>query len=385
MRRFEKKEELDIKKVNEVVKLSNKILKIFYTVLILGIVVLGLYLIEKTNILGGIFNILKVISPLFIGFIIAWLLNPFVELLEKKKIKRGLGSVIVFVIFILIIYLILRLIVPMLYKQLNDFIDMLPNFVRSIKVFVSDIFKKISTSGIDLSRYQKNIYSNLEKITLDITNDLPKKTISFASSFISGIGTFGLGLIIGFYLLIDFKATEYMYQFIPNKYHIGLKNVLKKLDGVFRDFVGGTLVISLIITIISSIAFKIVGLPSPLLFGLICGITNIIPYIGPWIGGTLAAIVGFTVSPVVGILVIVIAFVVQQIDGLVLQPVIMSRAVKLHPVTIMIGLLVFGYLFGILGMIFATPVISSIKVIVNYFNEKYEIIDNIKKNNENRE
>ena len=385
MKRFEKKEELDVKKVNEVVSLSKKILKIFYTVLVLGIIVLALYLLEKTNILREICSVVKVISPLFIGFIVAWLLNPFVELLEKKKIKRLLGSIIVFIIFLLVIYLIVRLIVPMLYKQINEFIDMLPSLFRGIKVFVNDLFKRVGNNGIDLSSYQKSIYSSIEKISLDLTTDLPTKVISVITSLISGVGTFLLGLIIGFYLLVDFKATNYIYELIPKKYHIGLKNVLMKLDGVFRDFVSGTLVISLIITIISSIAFKIVGLPSPLLFGFICGLTNIIRYIGPWIGGTLAAIVGFTVSPVVGILVIVIAFIVQQIDGLILQPVIMSKAVKLHPVTIMIGLLVFGHLFGIWGMIFATPVISSIKVIVNYFNEKYEIIDNIKKNNEIRE
>ena len=106
-----------------------------------------------------------------------------------------------------------------------------------------------------------------------------------------------------------------------------------------------------------------------MLFGLICGLTNIIPYVGPWIGGGIAAIVGFTVSPLTGILTIAVAFAAQQIDGIVLQPLIMGKTMKLHPVTIMIGLLIFGYFFGIWGMILATPVIACCKVIILYLND----------------
>ena len=114
-----------------------------------------------------------------------------------------------------------------------------------------------------------------------------------------------------------------------------------------------------------------------MLFGLICGVTNIIPYIGPWVGGAIATIVGFTVSPLVGILSIVICFISQQIDGIVLQPLIMGKTMKLHPVTIMIGLLVFGYFFGVLGMIIATPTIACMKVILMYVENKYKIKDRI--------
>ena len=132
------------------------------------------------------------------------------------------------------------------------------------------------------------------------------------------------------------------------------------------------------VVLIASIIYGIIGLPSALLFGLICGITNIIPYIGPWIGGAICVIVGLTVSPVTGILAGVVAFAIQQVDGMILQPLIMSKTMKLHPVTIMIGLLVFGYLFGILGMIFATPIMASVKIIASYYNEKYNLIGRLK-------
>ena len=115
-----------------------------------------------------------------------------------------------------------------------------------------------------------------------------------------------------------------------------------------------------------------------MLFGVIAGITNIIPYIGPWIGGAIAAIVGFTVSPLVGVLTIVVALLVQQIDNIVLHPVIMSKTVHLHPVTIMITLLIFGYFWGIVGMILSTPIVAGLKIILNAIDERYEILERLR-------
>ena len=177
--------------------------------------------------------------------------------------------------------------------------------------------------------------------------------------------------------MIDFDGMKKIFNIVPKKHKNTVRKLMHELDDTCKDFVQGTLLISFIIFVVTSIFFAIIGLPSPMLFGLICGITNIIPYIGPWVGGAIAAIVGFTVSPFIGILTIVIAFASQQIDGIILQPLIMGRTMKLHPVTIMIGLLVFGYFFGMLGMIIATPSIACIKVIFIYFNDKYKLKDKI--------
>lgn len=375
---LKKKKELDYEKLNDCISLSNKILKVLFITMILAIILIGLYLCKSLKIFDILLNILKVISPLFIGMVIAWLLNSPVKKLEKKGIKRVIGSIFVFFIFIVVLYLFLRIVAPMLYKQTNDFISLLPSLFLEISDFIHNTFDKFSSSGIDLSSVEKNVYSAIENISLSLTTSLPTVLIDFATGLVSSIGTFLLGLIIGFYLLIDFNGVKHILDFVPKKYHNSIYEISSRLDSTFKDFVGGTLLISLVIFIISTIAFKIAGIPSPMLFGLICGITNIIPYIGPWLGGGIAVIVGFTVSPFVGVITAVICFVVQQLDSIVFQPLIMGKTMKLHPVTIMIGLLVFGYLFGIVGMILATPIISGIKVIVNYFDEKYDLIVKLK-------
>lgn len=383
---MKKKKDVDVENLNEVIVLSRKILKVAYIVVVLGIILLGLVLFTKLQLDNIILNILSVAAPLFIGFIIAWLLNPLVTKLQKKNVKRGLGTIFVFTMFLLLIFIIIKVMLPMLYEQINEFIEILPSLFLQFTNFAHETFSKLNATGIDFTGVEEKIYELLSGFGANLTTSLPSAIINGVSSVISSIWALLLGLVIGFYLLLDFDGMGKIYSIMPKKYISTIKKVMHDLDDTCKDFVGGTLLISFIIFIITSIFFKIVGLPSPMLFGLICGITNIIPYIGPWIGGAIAAIVGFTVSPLVGILTIAIAFAAQQIDGMLLQPLIMGKTMKLHPVTIMVGLLVFGYFFGIIGMIIATPTIACGKVIFGYCNKKYKLKEKlVNVNNETEE
>lgn len=374
-----KKEELNYHNLNEVIGLSKKMLKILYTCVILAIIVFVIILFKNLEIFKVLGSILGVISPFFIGLVIAWLLDPAVTYLQKKNVKRSIGTIVVFFVFILILYLLFRIMLPLLYTQLNEFItNSLPTLIKSTGTFIENLFTKLEATGFDFTSVETSVYKALENIGVDLTTGLPKAALNVVSTLVSSIGTFGLGLIVGFYLLIDFEGVKKIFNYIPIKNKEGFNYIIGKLNIAFRSFVQGTLFISLIIMILSSIFYGIIGLPSALLFGLICGITNIIPYIGPWIGGAICVIVGLTVSPLTGILAGVVAFAIQQVDGMILQPLIMSKTMKLHPVIIMIGLLVFGYLFGILGMIFATPIMASIKIIASYYNEKYNLIGKLK-------
>lgn len=372
-----KKKELDIENLNSVIELSKKILKVLFVVVILSCILIAVVLFDKFNIWKTILNILSVAAPFFIGFVVAWLLNPAVTYLNKKGVKRGLGSVFVFAMFLVVVFLVIKFMIPMLYRQINEFIDILPSLVLQVTNFVHESFLKLNSTGFDFTGVESKIYDTLESFGADLTTKLPSLIIGGVSSVISSIWSVLLGMIVGFYLLIDFDGMKKVFNIIPKKHKNTARKLVRDLDETCKDFVQGTLLISLIVAIITSIFFAIIGLPSPMLFGLICGVTNIIPYIGPWVGGAIATIVGFTVSPLVGILAIVICFISQQIDGIILQPLIMGKTMKLHPVTIMIGLLVFGYFFGVLGMIIATPTIACMKVILMYVENKYKIKDRI--------
>ena len=371
------KEKLDIENLNEVVFKSKKILKVVYVIAILAVIAMVIFLTKELKIFSILGKVLQVITPFFIGLLIAWLLDPIVTWLSKRKVKRIIGSIFVFFLFLVVVYLTVRVMIPMLYNQINDFVSTLPNIFLSINNFIHNFFNGLGGTGVDYTSIEDQVYSSIESLSADLTTKLPSTIINLLTSIVSGIGTFMLGLIVGFYLLIDFDGISTMLDLVPKRFHDNVAILAKKLNATLKDFVQGTLIISIVVFIVSSIGYAIIGLPSPMLFGLISGITNIIPYVGPWLGGGIASLIGFTVSPIVGVLTAIVAFAMQQLDGMVLQPLIMGKTMKLHPVTIMIGLLIFGYFFGIVGMIFATPIIAGLKVIISYFDEKYGIVKKI--------
>ena len=209
-----------------------------------------------------------------------------------------------------------------------------------------------------------------------MAQSLPNLTVNFLKSFFSGILTFVIGLIIGFYFLIGFdNAGELIITLFPKNIQKDTRELTNEVNNSFRRFVEGALLDATFVFIITSIAFAIVGLKAPLLFGLFCGVTNVIPYAGPYIGGAPAVIVGFSQGPLTGILTLLAVALIQFLEGNFLQPVIMSKTTKLHPVTIITGLLIFGHFFGIIGMVISTPIIAAVKSIFMFFNEKYEIIN----------
>ena len=198
--------------------------------------------------------------------------------------------------------------------------------------------------------------------------------VNIISSLFSGLGTILIGLVIGFYLLISVDGTDNLINLLPKKMQETTRDLLTEIDGSFRSFVQGALLDSTFVFIITSIGFSLIGLKAPLFFGLFCGITNVIPYAGPYIGGAPAVIVGFSQGIPTGLLTLVVIVLIQFLEGNFLQPLIMSKTTKLHPVTIMLGLLVFGYFWGIIGMVISTPIIAASKAILMFLDEKYDIL-----------
>ena len=116
-----------------------------------------------------------------------------------------------------------------------------------------------------------------------------------------------------------------------------------------------------------------------MLIAFICVITNLIPYIGPYMGAAVAGAIGFAESPLIGILTLVFILIVQTLEGEILNPIVMSKKMNLSPITIIISLLVFEYMFGIIGMVIATPVVAVLKIIYVFLDEKFDFFGFIDK------
>ena len=267
-------------------------------------------------------------------------------------------------------------IIPILTDQINDFVGTLPSIFNSIKDWIISLFDNINIEGFDISNYEANIVDKIQIWGNDLAASLPNLTVNFLRSFFAGFISFIVGLIIGFYFLIGFdNASEMLLTLFPKKMRNDAQVVGNDINNTFRNFIVGAILDSTFVFIITSIAFIIVGLKAPLLFGLFCGITNVIPYAGPYIGGAPAIIVGFSQGPLIGIFTLISVVIIQFLEGNFIQPVIMSKTTKLHPVTIITGLLLFGHFFGIIGMAISTPIIGAVKAVCVYFNNKYHFIN----------
>ena len=366
---------VDYKNLNEVILLSKKILKIaFFLIIVVGIYAITM-LLKEWKVFNFIYSIIKILTPLFIGIVVAWLFDPLVSFFKKKGIKRGLGAGIVYILLILIILLVLGSLIPLLSSQINDFAKTIPSIINSVTGMIDNVLGKLGDiANFDVENMKTEVYSKIQNIGVNLTNSLPSMTVSLVKSFFSGLGTFVVGLIIGFYLLVSFdSANDTIFGFLPKKIQDTTRDLVNEVNTSLRKYVQGTLMLASLVFVVSTIGFFISGLKAPLLFGLFCGITDIIPYLGPYIGGIPAVVVGFSQSPITGIITLIAIVIVQFIEGNLLQPLIMSKQLKLHPVTIMLGLLIFGYFFGIVGMVVATPAIAAIKVIFTFFDEKYHI------------
>ena len=379
-----KNNSIDYERVNEGITLLNKMLKVLLIVLVIGAIMIITYVFKEWKVVAFLKGILKVLSPLFIGIVIAWLFNPIVTFLTKRKFNRVGATVLVYSVFITLLVVLLINCVPVLTSQLNDFINIVPSITKNISEFVSKLLKVFEPIlGNNTASIKQEIFTSIIQIGKNLTVTLPDTVVSIVKAIISGFGTFLLGLFIGLYMLFDFdNVSKVFINVLPYNWKEDARNLMDLSNKTLVNYIQGILITITLVFIGNSIGFSIAGLKAALLFALFCGVTNAIPYIGPYIGAIPAVIVGFSQDIKTGIIVVISAIVVQLLDNFIFTPLVQSKGLKLHPVTIIISLLVFGKLFGMVGMIFAAPVVAVVKVIFTYFNDKYEFI---KLNNEIQE
>lgn len=371
------KEKLDFRKLNETIITGNKILKLLYTLLIIILVYAVTMIIKEWGILKVLFSILGVLLPFFLGYALAWLLNPITNKLEDRGLKRTPSVFIVYLGVIIVVILLIWLVVPQLISQITETSKNLTLMISNNSNLLSNLITRFDPNGtFGLENIEEEIYLSMTEWVTSIGVNLPNTIVTAVSNFVTGIGTIIIGFVIGFYMLFNFNnVTMHIMNLIPIKQKKNVETLMDRSSDILHEYIKGTLIVSTLIFITSLIGFSIMGLKSPLLFALIVGITNVIPYIGPYIGAVPAAIVGFSQDPILGLLVIIFLAINQTLDGNFITPMVMSKRLDIHPVTVIIMLLIFGHFFGIIGMIFATPVAALIKVFYDFFNEKYNFFD----------
>lgn len=364
-----------MEEVNEVIDLSKKILHFFYIAMIIATVFIVTLIAREWGVWNFILNILSVLSPFFIGFVLAWILNPIVNKLEKKKMPRVVGSMLVYAIMILSIALFVGYMLPVIYDQIQVLIRNLPSIFNEVEIFMNNIVNRLGNiDGVDFVSIKNQIFTTITSSFNNFMTSLPNTIMGMVGNLFSSLVTICFGLVIGLYMLIDFDSINgHLLNLLPKKNRFEASLLITNISTEVRKSVNGTLLVASMVFVCDSLGFFFIGLQAPLLFGLLCGITDLIPYVGPYIGGIVAVIVGFAQSPLIGILSLIIVVVVQMVENNILQPIVMSKTTELHPVTIIVGLLLFEHFFGIVGMILCTPCMSLVKVVWRFFKEKYNL------------
>lgn len=350
------------------------------------------FLIYKIEpILGFFGRIISILMPIILGCVLAYLLNPLVVEVERflsvnlltrlkrpasAKKKAGLariGAIIVsFAFLFLAIYVVLVLVIPQIYVNIRNLIYALPGQVTSFMNWVTTM----SENDKDLNRLIRQAYSEGMNF---LTNWMKTDMLDQISVLISGVvGVFNtlldclVGVIVAVYVLMSketFKRQikKLIYALLNDRQAELVIDVLKQSDRIFGGFISGKLVDSLIIGVLCFIGCLILKMPYAVLVSVIVGVTNVIPFFGPYIGAVPSSILILLASPSKGLIFIVFIFLLQQLDGNVIGPKILGESTGLSPFWVVFAILLGGGLFGIVGMLFGVPVFAVFYYLVKRF------------------
>ena len=345
------------------------------------------------NILSYFINLVK---PLLIAIVIAYLLYPVTRGIEKfleknklYKIEKASTRRVLAIIFsyLLIIGIFLGLLLGIYFMiggQLSNNTT-ITNMTQAISLYLSNTSFSTEYIKQTLDGLNSSLVDTIKPYVIDaivylqkyIENNLGNMT-SYIMSIGSSIATFFIALIISIYLL---KDSEYfmnlwckLYYLVFRKSNAGSKigYIFKVLHEVFAKYLRGQLLEAFFVGVLSAIALSIVGIDYAFVIGIIAGICNMIPYVGPIVGTILAAIMGLLSGRPIKVLYSIVAMlIVQQVDNNLLAPKIVGESVGLHAVFTMMAILIGGNVGGLLGMLLAVPIAASCKVLFSNWYENY--------------
>jgi len=306
------------------------------------------------------FVIQTVLTPLLIAMVIAYILNPIVELMVARKVPRGVSILIIYVFFIAVLLVLFMNTIPTLLSQLKDFGKTLPIIIAQLDYFIDQLTSK--------TKYLPNSVRIAVEKSLQMGELSTTKAISgllnHVGHAISGLLDVFVVPFLVFYMLKDQKMLERAtVALVPKKHRKIVVQMLHDIDDALGSYVRGQLLVMLVVGILTYAGLLVVHMPYALLFALIAAFTNIIPYLGPFIGAAPAIIVALTVTPLLALKVFIVNLIVQQLEGNVISPQIVGRTLHIHPMIIIVSLLFAGEVAGVAGLIVAVPIVAIAKVI----------------------
>ena len=342
-----------------------------------------------------------ILKPVIIGFIIAYLLFPMLERLEsllqkikplkKKKSVRGLAVALQGVIILVGLFIVVSLLVSVITKQARaanseDIIEGIKTYANSINELYRELIDRLDKLNINSAEIKSSVdtfTNNLGKYMLNLSSQLG----NLAGNLKDGLATALFALIFSIYFLLDMpKLKKYWGRvlgiILPEKVKITLDTLIKDADKVFSGYIRGQAIDAFMVGVVVSIVFSIIGIQYAIVIGLLIGLGNLIPYMGPIVGYSSIVIVGIATSDYKSMVIAAIALlIIQAIDGNLIYPKLLSTSVNIHPMIVIISLTVGASIGGLVGMIVAVPTGALVKV---WFERLINIAEKRNVNKENK-
>lgn len=335
-------------------------------------------LIGGALVLAGLWFALRepigiVAAPLGLAAVIVYLVNPVVGFGERRGVPRALGTLLAYLAVGAVMVALAAFVGPTLVEQAAQFIDELPAIFAAVLDWLNARFASFGIEdglALDLeSQDTRAAVAEYLRENRDQVFALLRGAGNVVGAIFHGILTLILAPILAFYVLADLpRIKSGITGFVPPGPRSDVLDVTQRIGRTVGAYFRGQLLVATFVGVATAIGLAIVGLPFWAVVGGMTGVFNLIPLVGPFVGGLIGVIIALTVGDgtTQAIAVVVVMTVVQQIDNHAITPNIVSRTVKVHPVTVILGLLVAGTLYGILGMFVAIPVIAAAKLIIMY-------------------
>lgn len=314
-----------------------------------------------------LFYVLSKLKWLFIYFsfalMLAYFFDPLYRYFIHKKIPKVLAIIIVFGIIIALLILTIVFLIPSVINQLNILYKEIPNFIENYQNLILSIKPQLSKfiNPADVEILLKENLSELQKGILGFSQSI----IIYLSNIVSSV-TFGIVIIplILFYLMRDmFIFKENLYIFVSKENKKEFKEVLEEIDHIVSGFIRGRIIVCFIVGTLIGIGLYFLNLKFALIIGIISGVFNFIPFLGPIVGVVLALIFALGQPWWILLMIVVLFILVNQLEAIYLNPNILGKGLGLHPLTVILSILICGQVLGILGVLVAVPLAAILKVL----------------------
>lgn len=349
--------------------------------------ILFFFLLFKIDAVGGYLKAAaNTLMPFILGCVMAYLIYPisqgitlYLDKLTGEKYKKATLSIGIFsglIIFVVAIYLLLWMLLPQLIESITSIIVGMPGMVESLSDWVAALLK-------DNPKLQEAANVALESSTVELQEWLTETIIPKAQQLLTTLSAsvlstfwflfdFVIGIIVCVYVLSSadklMRQAKMVVSAVAPKKHIEtIFEIIYEMDQCFGGFIRGKLLDSLIIGVLCFICISLMGMPYPVLVSTIVGVTNIIPFFGPFIGAVPGVILILTVNPMQALYFVIFIFILQQFDGNILGPAILGQSTGLGSIWVLFSILIFGDLFGFVGMIIGVPTFA----VIYYLISKY--------------